>query len=136
MKPVELLLSELNAAWQRAIHISYCKDQQTTVIYTKICSATDEDDEQGLAVAVDPNLRFENPSLRQAYIALQAWKSAIYSDPLNFTANWVGSKVCSYKGVYCAQSPTNDSHRVVAGIDLNHADIAGYLPPELASSQI
>ncbi|KAK9142397.1 hypothetical protein Syun_011797 [Stephania yunnanensis] len=89
----------------------------------------------------DPTIMsFENPRLRQAYIALQAWKSAIFSDPLNFTSNWVGPNVCSYSGVYCAPSPYNYSHsdsnsslrdRVVAGIDLNHADIAGYLPPEL-----
>ncbi|KAK9148973.1 hypothetical protein Scep_007730 [Stephania cephalantha] len=89
----------------------------------------------------DPTIMsFENPRLRQAYIALQAWKSAIFSDPLNFTSNWVGPNVCSYSGVYCAPSPYNYSNsnsnsslrdRVVAGIDLNHADIAGYLPPEL-----
>ncbi|KAJ9550638.1 hypothetical protein OSB04_014683 [Centaurea solstitialis] len=77
------------------------------------------------------SLVFENPRLRQAYIALQAWKSAIFSDPFNFTTNWTGPNVCSYGGVYCAPSPANPSVRVVAGVDLNHADIAGYLPPEL-----
>jgi hypothetical protein len=42
-----------------------------------ICSATHRDVE--FVVVVDPNLRFENPRLRQAYnIALQAWKSAIF----------------------------------------------------------
>ncbi|MBA0629947.1 hypothetical protein Godav_002086, partial [Gossypium davidsonii] len=94
----------------------------TTSFVSQICSAADE---------VDPNLRFENPRLREAYIALQAWKSAIFSDPFNFTANWNGSDVCSYMGIYCAPSPSNPKIRVVAGIDLNHADIAGYLPPEL-----
>ncbi|KAL0374647.1 UNVERIFIED_CONTAM: Leucine-rich repeat extensin-like protein 2 [Sesamum radiatum] len=39
------------------------------------------------------SLSFENPNLRQAYIALQAWKKAIFSDPFNFTANWTGSDV-------------------------------------------
>uniref|UniRef100_A0A251UQ98 Cell wall hydroxyproline-rich glycoprotein n=1 Tax=Helianthus annuus TaxID=4232 RepID=A0A251UQ98_HELAN len=77
------------------------------------------------------NLVFENPSLRKVYIALQAWKSAIFSDPFNFTANWTGPAVCSYGGVFCAPSLSNSSNRVVAGIDLNHGDIAGYLPPEL-----
>ncbi|KAI3801588.1 hypothetical protein L1987_29697 [Smallanthus sonchifolius] len=77
------------------------------------------------------NLVFENPSLRKAYIALQAWKAVIFSDPFNFTTNWAGAAVCSYNGVFCAPSLANSSNRVVAGIDLNHADIAGYLPPEL-----
>ncbi|KAK3017363.1 hypothetical protein RJ639_005550 [Escallonia herrerae] len=76
-------------------------------------------------------LSFENQRLRQAYIALQAWKSAIFSDPFNFTANWNGSNVCSYAGIFCSPSPSDPTVRVVAGIDLNHADIAGYLPPEL-----
>ncbi|KAG6431607.1 hypothetical protein SASPL_109686 [Salvia splendens] len=77
------------------------------------------------------NLTFENPSLRRAYYALQSWKHAIFSDPFNFTANWTGADVCSYGGVFCAPSPSNASVRVVAGIDLNHGDIAGYLPDEL-----
>ncbi|GMQ10980.1 hypothetical protein CsSME_00053774 [Camellia sinensis var. sinensis] len=76
-------------------------------------------------------LQFETPSLRQAYIALQTWKSAIFSDPFNFTTNWNGPNVCSYLGVFCAPSPSDPSLRVVAGIDLNHADLAGYLPTEL-----
>ncbi|RVW46845.1 Pollen-specific leucine-rich repeat extensin-like protein 3 [Vitis vinifera] len=38
-----------------------------------------------------------NPRLQQAYIALQAWKRVIYSDPNKFTSNWVGPSVCSYK---------------------------------------
>jgi hypothetical protein len=95
----------------------------------QICSATHEDEE--LAGVVDPKLRFEKPRLWQAYIAFQAWKSTIFSDPFNFTANWNGSAICSYTGVYCAPSRADASLRVVVGIDLNHADIAGYLPPEL-----
>ncbi|KAK6152094.1 hypothetical protein DH2020_014729 [Rehmannia glutinosa] len=83
-------------------------------------------------IQTDANkFNFENPNLRQAYIALQAWKQAIFSDPFNFTANWTGPDVCSYGGVFCAASTSNSSIRVVAGIDLNHADIAGYLPDEL-----
>ncbi|KAL3509332.1 hypothetical protein ACH5RR_028733 [Cinchona calisaya] len=72
-----------------------------------------------------------NPRLQQAYVALQAWKSVIYSDPNNFTSNWIGPSVCNYTGVYCAPFPNNTKIRVVAGIDLNQADIAGYLPEEL-----
>ncbi|KAG0454787.1 hypothetical protein HPP92_023737 [Vanilla planifolia] len=61
----------------------------------------------------------------------KAWKKAIVSDPLNVTGSWVGSNVCNYKGVYCAPLPSNKSLIVVAGIDLNHDDIAGFLPEEL-----
>ncbi|CAF2106932.1 unnamed protein product [Brassica oleracea var. botrytis] len=87
--------------------------------------------ERSQNVIVDPSLVFENPRLRNAYIALQAWKQAIFSDPFNFTANWIGSNVCNYTGVFC--SPALDNRRIptVAGINLNHADIAGYLPEEL-----
>ncbi|KAJ4975840.1 hypothetical protein NE237_000946 [Protea cynaroides] len=72
----------------------------------------------------------KNP-LHQAYIALQAWKLVIYSDPNNFTSNWVGPSVCNYTNVYCASSPHDPLIQVVAGIDLNHGDIAGILPDEL-----
>ncbi|KAG7037829.1 Pollen-specific leucine-rich repeat extensin-like protein 4, partial [Cucurbita argyrosperma subsp. argyrosperma] len=74
---------------------------------------------------------FPNSRLRRAFIALQAWKRSIYSDPLNTTANWVGADVCSYTGVFCTSALDDPNVQVVAGIDLNHADIAGYLPVEL-----
>ncbi|KAL8461242.1 hypothetical protein ACS0TY_032636 [Phlomoides rotata] len=69
--------------------------------------------------------------LHQAYTALQAWKRVIYSDPRNFTSNWIGPNVCAYNGVYCAAHPNESTNTMtVAGIDLNHGDIAGFLPPE------
>lgn len=69
---------------------------------------------------------------QQAYIALQAWKRVIYSDPLNLTSNWNGLNVCNYTGIYCGPYHNDTSTRVVAGIDLNHGDIAGFLPDELS----
>lgn len=72
-----------------------------------------------------------NQRLQQAYIALQAWKRVIYSDPNNFTSNWIGPNVCSYHGIYCSSLPNSTNIQVVAGIDLNHGDIAGFLPDEL-----
>ncbi|GAV80589.1 LRR_8 domain-containing protein [Cephalotus follicularis] len=69
--------------------------------------------------------------LNQAYVALQAWKRVIYSDPKNYTTNWVGPSVCSYTGIYCSPPPYDPKIKVVSGIDLNHADIAGFLPDEL-----
>ncbi|XP_010260256.1 PREDICTED: leucine-rich repeat extensin-like protein 4 [Nelumbo nucifera] len=74
---------------------------------------------------------FMNQRLHQAYFALQAWKHVIYYDPKNFTSNWIGPFVCDYTGVYCANSPSDPSIQVVAGIDLNHAGITGFLPDDL-----
>lgn len=72
-----------------------------------------------------------NPRLQKAYIALQAWKLRITSDPNNFTSNWCGPNVCNYNGVYCAAAPDDPHTLTVAGVDLNHANIAGSLPKEL-----
>ncbi|RAL44250.1 hypothetical protein DM860_015610 [Cuscuta australis] len=85
----------------------------------------------GDALAVDPSLSFGNRRLENAYIALQAWKEAIISDPLNITGNWVGSGVCHYTGVFCWQAPDDPSETTVSGIDINHGDLAGTLPHEL-----
>ncbi|KAK1387855.1 leucine-rich repeat extensin-like protein 6 [Heracleum sosnowskyi] len=73
----------------------------------------------------------QNPRLQNAFLALQALKHAITSDPKGFTSNWYGPYVCNYTGVYCAPAPDNPNHQTVAGIDLNHADISGYLPEPL-----
>ncbi|TVU23734.1 hypothetical protein EJB05_26113, partial [Eragrostis curvula] len=69
---------------------------------------------------------FPNPRLRRAYIALQAWRRAFYSDPRGFTANWAGPDVCAYAGIVCVPALDDPSITVVAGVDLNGADIAGY----------
>ncbi|XP_008242465.1 PREDICTED: LOW QUALITY PROTEIN: leucine-rich repeat extensin-like protein 4 [Prunus mume] len=73
--------------------------------------------------------------LDRAYTALQAWKSAISEDPSKILDTWVGSDVCSYKGVFCADSQyevSAASGLVVAGIDLNHANLKGTLVKELS----
>ncbi|KAL2544770.1 Leucine-rich repeat extensin-like protein 3 [Forsythia ovata] len=85
----------------------------------------------GDSLAINPSLKFENPRLENAYIALQAWKEAIISDPKNITGDWIGHNVCNYTGVFCWPAPDDPSQRTVAGIDINHADIAGNLPHEL-----
>ncbi|KAD5317408.1 hypothetical protein E3N88_17354 [Mikania micrantha] len=71
-----------------------------------------------------------NPKLNNAYIALQAWKSAIKDDPKGILNSWVGSNVCTYKGVFCADSSVSGT--TVAGIDLNHGGIEGILVKELS----
>lgn len=91
----------------------------------------DGDLSDDMSFEVDVNIGFENSRLRQAYIGLQAWKKAVYSDPLNFTANWDGPDVCAYTGVFCAPALDDPKTIVVAGVDLNHADIAGHLPVEI-----
>ncbi|MBA0633828.1 hypothetical protein Godav_025663, partial [Gossypium davidsonii] len=83
------------------------------------------------SVLPSSSLTFDNPRLKSAYIALQAWKQAIISDPLNLTSNWVGSNVCNYTGVFCSPALDDPAIITVAGIDLNHGDIAGTLPEEL-----
>ncbi|GAB4838983.1 hypothetical protein Ancab_028514 [Ancistrocladus abbreviatus] len=47
--------------------------------------------------------------LTKAYTALQAWKSAITQDPLGILGTWVGSNVCSYKGVFCSDPQDGES---------------------------
>ncbi|KAM1471565.1 hypothetical protein ACFX14_042037 [Malus domestica] len=91
----------------------------------------DEFGDRGELVTVDPSLVFKNDRLRNTYIALQALKHVILSNPLNITGNWVGSNVCKYTAVFCTKALDNSTIRTVAGIDLNHGDIAGYLPEEL-----
>ncbi|KAE9447233.1 hypothetical protein C3L33_20884, partial [Rhododendron williamsianum] len=83
------------------------------------------------AQEIDVQLKFENLRLKRAYKALQAWKNSIFSDPFNMTESWVGPDVCSYYGVFCSPALDDPSLTVVAGIDINHGDIAGHLPPEL-----
>ncbi|KAG2241647.1 hypothetical protein Bca4012_015372 [Brassica carinata] len=60
-----------------------------------------------------------------AYNALQAWKTAITEDPSGVLKTWVGSDVCSYKGVFC-------SGQSITAIDLNHANLKGTIVKDLA----
>lgn len=69
----------------------------------------------------------------RAYIALKAWKKAITDDPKGILKTWVGKDVCKYEGVFCSppEDPDLQYLEVVAGIDLNDADLKGTLVPEL-----
>ncbi|KAF0906291.1 hypothetical protein E2562_009663 [Oryza meyeriana var. granulata] len=83
-------------------------------------------------VTVDPRWQFPSSRLRDAYVALQTWKQeVIFSDPKNLTADWVGPEVCNYTGVFYAPLPWDRRVVAVAGVDLNHGNIAGYLLSEL-----
>lgn len=72
-----------------------------------------------------------NPRLQKAYVALQALKRAITDDPKNLTRSWCGPDVCAYFGVFCAPAPDDPCTTTVAGVDINHGDLAGTLPGEL-----
>ncbi|XP_059627018.1 pollen-specific leucine-rich repeat extensin-like protein 3 [Cornus florida] len=80
---------------------------------------------------IDPSLTFENPGLKRAYIALQAWKKAMYSDPFNTTGNWVGANVRAYNGILCSLARDDPKLKVVSGVHLNNVDIARYFSIEL-----
>ncbi|CAO2162439.1 unnamed protein product [Urochloa humidicola] len=82
-------------------------------------------------IDIDIDIKIANPHLQAAHKALQALKHALYSDPNNFTGNWVGPDVCAYNGVFCFPSPRNASESAVASLDMNGADVAGYLPKEI-----
>ncbi|RVW38252.1 Leucine-rich repeat extensin-like protein 4 [Vitis vinifera] len=56
-------------------------------------------------------------------------------DPLKVLRTWVGSNVCAYRGVFCADPEEDGSGQtgpVVAGIDLNRANLQGTLVKELS----
>ncbi|KAL6646971.1 hypothetical protein ACP70R_014408 [Stipagrostis hirtigluma subsp. patula] len=72
-----------------------------------------------------------NPRLQRAYVALQALKRAITDDPKNLTRSWCGPDVCAYFGVFCAAALDDPHALTVAGLDLNHGDLAGTFPEEL-----
>jgi hypothetical protein len=78
-----------------------------------------------------PAATTNNSRLEKAYVALQALKRAITDDPKKLTHNWCGPDVCNYFGVFCAPAPDDPCQRTVAGVDLNHGDLAGTLPEEL-----
>ncbi|CAL5078609.1 unnamed protein product [Urochloa decumbens] len=78
-----------------------------------------------------PQTAANNPRLQRAYVALQALKRAITDDPKNLTKNWCGPDVCAYYGVFCAAAPDDAHTLTVAGLDLNHGDLAATFPEEL-----
>ncbi|RLN23569.1 hypothetical protein C2845_PM07G10690 [Panicum miliaceum] len=79
------------------------------------------------AIALRQKLAFEH----HHHPTDHALKDALYSDPNNFTGNWVGPDVCAYNGVFCVPSLHNETESAVATLDMNAADVAGYLPKEI-----
>lgn len=74
-----------------------------------------------------------NPNNKNAYMALQAWKSAITEDPNGILTNWVGPNVCSYKGIFCSNSQNDPSNTPnIVGIDLNYGNLKGTLVKDLS----
>ncbi|THF96930.1 leucine-rich repeat extensin-like protein 4 [Camellia sinensis] len=108
-------------------HLSFSRFYTIFLIFINASKFTNGGD----TLTIDPSLDIKNPRLKNAYLALQAWKQVIISDPNNNTGNWIGSDVCNYTGVFCSEAPDSPSERTVAGIDLNQADLSGHLPDEL-----
>ncbi|XP_073021685.1 uncharacterized protein At4g06744 [Primulina eburnea] len=62
---------------------------------------------------------FADERLAVVYPVIQKFKNIIISDPLNITATWIGTDICSYKGFYCDAPPDNKSAIALASIDFN-----------------
>ncbi|KAL2614832.1 hypothetical protein AAZX31_08G032000 [Glycine max] len=97
----------------------------------------------GVGIGIGGSVNTPGPSgsnLKSAFTALQAWKSAMTDDPLKILDTWVGPNVCSYRGVFCANSQDDNGivttaateSSIVAGIDLNHANLQGTLVKDLS----
>uniref|UniRef100_A0A6N2MLR9 Cell wall hydroxyproline-rich glycoprotein n=1 Tax=Salix viminalis TaxID=40686 RepID=A0A6N2MLR9_SALVM len=86
----------------------------------------------GISNTPTPSPGSSASNLNSAHAALQSWKSAITDDPLKVLDTWVGSDVCAYKGVFCADPQDDEPGPVVVGIDLNHANLQGTLVKEIS----
>ncbi|KAD4179147.1 hypothetical protein R6Q59_022710 [Mikania micrantha] len=128
-----LLLSLFTIASSRSLSDSLKSAFASTFTSHNIVKTkeTDPDQPDDVEINVDARLNFPNPRLKKAYYALQEWKKVIHSDPDKMLQNWEGIDVCSYNGVFCAKAPDDPTLMTVAGIDLNHCDIAGQLVPHL-----
>ncbi|KAK9077289.1 hypothetical protein SSX86_005626 [Deinandra increscens subsp. villosa] len=127
-----LFLSLFSIISSRSLSLSL-NNAFTAAFTRRHLGQTKEPDPQtdGFEIHVDAGLNFPNFRLKKAYYALQEWRKVIYSDPENMIKNWEGVDVCSYNGVFCAKAPDDPNSMTVAGIDLNHGDIAGQLVPHL-----
>ncbi|THU56725.1 hypothetical protein C4D60_Mb11t20230 [Musa balbisiana] len=77
------------------------------------------------------DIAITNPCLHRTYVALRAWKKALYYDPHNFIDNWVNLDVCGYHDIFYVAVPDDPSINIVVNVNLNEVDIVGYLPVEL-----
>lgn len=79
------------------------------------------------------------PSINSEYSALQSWKQSITDDPNRILSTWVGSDVCSYKGIFCSipqnsiPSSSSSESQAILAVDLNHASLKGTLDAQLCS---
>ncbi|XP_028084169.1 leucine-rich repeat extensin-like protein 4 [Camellia sinensis] len=88
----------------------------------------------GISSPTAPSGTSSSSNLKNVYIALQTWKSSITDDPQRVLETWVGSNVCSYKGIFCAdlQNEFHELRTAIVGIDLNSANLQGTLVKELS----
>ncbi|XP_066314330.1 pollen-specific leucine-rich repeat extensin-like protein 1 [Miscanthus floridulus] len=119
-----LLLSPLSSALTTT-------DEAVAIANPQLVTFEEQHPNDHVHIDIGINIKINNPRLLVAHKALHALKQALYSDPNNFTGNWVGPDVCAYNGVSCVPSPHNESESAVASLDMNAADVAGYLPKEI-----
>ncbi|CAD6344122.1 unnamed protein product [Miscanthus lutarioriparius] len=121
------------------VHGRVCCDQslsgQTRLAFLSLFDVCDGIDTFTLSKTVRfytvDELQAHSHSTTQEYTALQALKAAVTEDPKGALASWQGANVCAYKGVYCSAPPDAagaGASAVVAGIDLNRANLRGTLP--------
>ncbi|XP_002457818.2 pollen-specific leucine-rich repeat extensin-like protein 1 [Sorghum bicolor] len=112
--------------------LSLTTDEAAAIAHPQLAAFEEQphpNDHVHIDIAID--IKINNPRLLVAHRALHALKQALYSDPNNFTGNWVGPDVCAYNGVSCVPSLHNASESAVASLDMNAADVAGHLPKEI-----
>ncbi|MCD9560441.1 hypothetical protein HAX54_019123 [Datura stramonium] len=80
--------------------------------------------------AMTINMTFANARLKKAYVALQAWKKSIYSDPTNFTANWEGTMYNNFEG----QVPSALFEKNLDAIFINNNRFHSTIPENLGNS--
>ncbi|KAF8406285.1 hypothetical protein HHK36_008370 [Tetracentron sinense] len=64
-------------------------------------------------------LVFADQRLAVVYPVIQNFKKTVTSDPLGVTKTWVGSDICSYKGLFCDSPPDNKTAISLASVDFN-----------------
>ena len=106
-------------------------DEAVAIANPQLVAFEEQHPNDHVHIDIGINIKINNPRHLVAHKALHALKQALYSGPNNFTGNWVGPDVCAYNGVSCVPSPHNESESAVASLDMNAADVAGYLPKEI-----
>ncbi|CAL9133948.1 unnamed protein product [Musa acuminata var. zebrina] len=102
-----------------------------SIVHYYLLALLQKGDLDNFDFGVEIDVTIINPHFRRTYVALRAWKKALYSDPHNFIGNWVDLDVCGYLDIFCVVVPDDPSVNIVININLNDVDIVGHLLVEL-----